>query len=408
MATMKADISFLASDELQGRKSGTEHGKEASTYIAKRFKELEIKSFPKYNDYLQTFDFVDKIKHQGENLLILEDDNNNNATEFAIETEYFPTSYSGKGSASGRLIYLGYGIEAPELSFDELSDIALQDAVALIMRYSPDGENDDSSFRPYFDLIQRITNLKEKGVKALLVFSPKEPFDEDDVGGWREASNFGDVGIPVASVKRSSLQAALDNYSIDLDTLQKKINQDKKPQSQIIANASIKLTVNYQKLQNKSNNVIGYIKGSDPKLSNKYFVIGAHWDHLGLGGQSSLSLKTDQVHNGADDNASGIGALLYLAHKIKTSKPKHSIILAAFGAEELGVLGSAHFVKNNPVQLEDIEFMLNLDMIGRLRDKKLTAIGTGTSSRFAPIIQDIEKNWSDIIILSKYLLNTVG
>ncbi|PKA98350.1 peptidase M28-like protein [Flavobacteriaceae bacterium MAR_2009_75] len=127
----------------------------------------------------------------------------------------------------------------------------------------------------------------------------------------------------------------------------------------------------------KTWNVIGLLKGNDPKLQNEYIVLGAHYDHLGHGGPSSKSDQLDTVHPGADDNASGTAALLEIAERLSSiqSQLKRSIIFVAFGAEEQGLLGSKHFVENSPVPLAQLKLMINMDMVGRLNEQKQIYMG---------------------------------
>ena len=124
-------------------------------------------------------------------------------------------------------------------------------------------------------------------------------------------------------------------------------------------------------------NVVGYIEGNDPVLKNEYIVLGAHYDHLGLGGPSSKSDKKNTIHYGADDNASGTSALLEIAEKIASQKQqlKRSVLFIAFGAEEQGLLGSKYFVENPLIPLSNIKLMINMDMVGRMNDKKHVYMG---------------------------------
>ena len=124
-------------------------------------------------------------------------------------------------------------------------------------------------------------------------------------------------------------------------------------------------------------NVVGYIEGNDPVLKDEFIVLGAHYDHLGLGGPSSKSEKKNTIHYGADDNASGTAALLEIAEKIASQKKqlKRSVLFIAFGAEEQGLLGSSYFVENPLVPLSQIKLMINMDMVGRLNEQKQVYMG---------------------------------
>jgi len=135
-------------------------------------------------------------------------------------------------------------------------------------------------------------------------------------------------------------------------------------------------------------NVVAVLEGADPALRDEVVVIGAHYDHLGLGGSGSLAPGTTAIHNGADDNASGIAALLEAAAQLATGpRPARSIVFVAFTGEEMGLLGSAHFVRNPPIPLDRARAMLNMDMVGRLEDDPLIVYGVGTATEWAELVE---------------------
>jgi hypothetical protein len=137
-------------------------------------------------------------------------------------------------------------------------------------------------------------------------------------------------------------------------------------------------------------NVIGVLPGRDPALAGEYLVIGAHYDHLGLGGSGSLDPDSVGVaHNGADDNASGVAALLETARRLVLTRPARSVLFLAFSGEEQGLLGSTHYVKNPVVPNERVVAMLNFDMVGRLRDHKLIAYGVETAAEFRGLLDSL-------------------
>ena len=140
----------------------------------------------------------------------------------------------------------------------------------------------------------------------------------------------------------------------------------------------------------RGRNVIGVLKGRDPKLAGQYIVVGAHYDHLGTGGAGSLDPDSAGVpHNGADDNASGVAAVLEVARQLAVARPTRSVIFVAFSGEEEGLLGSAHFVKYPPVPTDSMVAMLNFDMVGRLRDDKLVIYGVETAREWRGTIDSL-------------------
>jgi hypothetical protein len=140
----------------------------------------------------------------------------------------------------------------------------------------------------------------------------------------------------------------------------------------------------------RGSNVIGILTGKDPARAGEYVVVGAHYDHLGTGGAGSLDPDSAGVpHNGADDNASGVAAMLEVARQLKAAPPDRSVIFVAFSGEEEGLLGSAHFVRYPPVPVEQIVAMLNFDMVGRLRDDKLIVYGVETAREWRRTIDSL-------------------
>jgi Zn-dependent M28 family amino/carboxypeptidase len=160
----------------------------------------------------------------------------------------------------------------------------------------------------------------------------------------------------------------------------------------VLKNVSAAFQTDVIRINGKSANVAGLIEGADPTLKSEYVVIGAHYDHLGLGGPESLAANPEgQIHHGADDNASGTAAVLELARvfSAQRSKLKRSVVLVAFCGEELGLLGSAAFLKESAIPVSSVVAMLNMDMVGRLRDRSLFVGGVGTSPIWKPLLEKL-------------------
>jgi acetylornithine deacetylase/succinyl-diaminopimelate desuccinylase-like protein len=140
-------------------------------------------------------------------------------------------------------------------------------------------------------------------------------------------------------------------------------------------------------------NVVGVLPGASPALRGQVVIVGAHYDHLGPGGFGSLDPdSTGRVHNGADDNASGTAALLEIARRLGRRRPARTIVLVAFSAEEIGALGSNHYVKNaTPGPMDSVYAMINLDMVGRLRAEKLLALGAATAVEFPALLDSLNR-----------------
>jgi Zn-dependent M28 family amino/carboxypeptidase len=202
-----------------------------------------------------------------------------------------------------------------------------------------------------------------------------------------------DVGIPVIQVSRNVADRILHTSGLNVSSLEKKFLNIRRPSSFAVkANVAARTDIILQKKQTQ--NVVGLIEGTDPLLKNQYIVIGAHYDHLGNGGKGSSSRIPDTlgVHNGADDNASGVSAILEVAQKFAGNLNKRSIVVVAFGAEEMGLLGSRFFIENPIIPIDSIVAMINVDMVGRMSaDKALQVGGVKTSLESEGLIDKVNE-----------------
>ena len=192
---------------------------------------------------------------------------------------------------------------------------------------------------------------------------------------------------PAFHITNKTANELLASIHTDLATLESQIDADQKPKSAVVTGWTAKGATTIEKVRSDVSNVIAVIDGEGP-LANETVVIGAHYDHVGRGGENSLAPGSSEVHNGADDNASGTVTLLELARrfavKAATKKPSRRLVFIAFTGEEKGLLGSARYCKEPVFPLESTIAMLNMDMVGRLKEDKLIVYGTGTSPRWEP------------------------
>jgi Peptidase family M28/PDZ domain len=147
-----------------------------------------------------------------------------------------------------------------------------------------------------------------------------------------------------------------------------------------------------EETRQRTENVVGILPGADPKLRDEHVVIGAHYDHLGFGYFGTRNSNTEgQIHHGADDNASGTAVLLQMAEQLSRGQPKpaRTVVFVAFSAEELGLHGSRHYVNQPPIPLASAKAMVNLDMVGRLRDRRVTIFGTGSAKELSGIVKSV-------------------
>jgi len=396
---MYQHIKYLASDKMEGRFPGTKGDMLTDNYIADEFEKYKVKPFDE-NGYLQPFEMVTEVKMVGQNELSIISDGV--VSEYNVNKDFAPLGFSGKGRVEGELVFTGYGITAPEQNYDDYkdkngNDIDIKGKVLVMMRYSP-GQNDphNNRFEKYEPSRYKTLPARD-GQAAGIIFITGPQSGDDALQKMKFDNVLQDAGLPVLSVSREIIENIFKNNGLNLAIIQSEIDSTKTSNSFVLNNAKAVIEANIEPVKVKTNNVIGFIEGNDPVLKNEVIVIGAHKDHLGYGAYGSLHRGSDkQIHNGADDNASGTSGLLEIAQKISVNKKdlKRSVLFIAFGAEEAGLLGSSFFTKSKMFENMNIVAMLNMDMIGRVVDNKLVIYGTGTSSVWDNALDNINKTYN--------------
>lgn len=216
----------------------------------------------------------------------------------------------------------------------------------------------------------------------------------DDLMKFGYGGNSEQHSIPLLHITRAACDTLLVAAGTSLEKLEKQIDKDLKPRSMEIKGWTASGEVSVKRVKAQVKNVIGVLEGEGP-LANETVVVGAHYDHVGRGGEGSLSPGSMEIHNGADDNASGAAALIELARRLgaRQEKPPRRMVFIAFTAEERGLIGSAHYVKDPLFSLENTVAMINMDMVGRLKDDKLTVFGSGTAPRWDALIDRLGKEY---------------
>uniref|UniRef100_A0A7V2ZJC8 M28 family peptidase n=1 Tax=Ignavibacterium album TaxID=591197 RepID=A0A7V2ZJC8_9BACT len=377
-------IKYLASDELEGRFTGTEQCRIAAEYIAKEFEKAGL--LPVFNgSYFQEFPFISEIKTGDNSFEIISKEK----SFLEIQKDYTPLPFSDNLSIEGKLVFAGYGISSKENNYDDYDGIDVKDKVVIVFRGHPDVNTAHSPFEQLASLRFKATVARDKGAAGIIFVNTADKKDDDKLIKLEYDGAAKIKGVSILQIKRDVLQKLFSDKNLDIDILEKQISENKKPNSfELDKSARIKTEV--IEVESISWNVGAMLKGNDPKLSDEYLVIGAHFDHLGWGKQNSLYQGEPMIHNGADDNASGTTGLLELAEKFGSEKNnlKRSVVFFAFSGEELGLLGSNYLVNNFPLPIEKVVSMINMDMIGRLKDSSLIVYGTGTSSNWKKLLND--------------------
>lgn len=391
---IQQDVRYLASDALEGRLTGTKGATDASRYIAEAFSKVGLKPLISKangtdNRYLQRFPYVAGVSLGKNNFFKISYDVAESKLE--LGTDWLPLGFSSSARVEGGVVFVGYGITASELNHNDYAGVNATGKIAIAFQGTPDGDNPHSQFARFEGVRWKAVAARNAGAKALLVIAREPNFKEDPLTRLGYDNSAGDAGLPVVVISRQAADRIFTPRGLSLANLEKAASRE-------LQDAQISLTTDVVRTEVGAYNVAGVLEGSDPVLKNEVIVIGAHYDHLGRGGEGSGSLapRSGEIHYGADDNASGTAGVLELARLFTTQKPrpKRTIVFMAFGGEEEGLLGSNYYVNHPLLPLANTVAMINMDMIGRMKDGRLVIGGVGTAKEWREITAaDTEKTF---------------
>src|SRR5690349_15123002 len=336
---IRKHVEFLASDQLQGREAGTPAADEAARYIEKEFRSYGLKPLAK-SGYLQPFTFVARVELGPQNLFQVKAGKSEQS--YKVGEDFMPLAFSSPEAAAGELVFAGYGISAPELEYDDYKGLDVKGKLVMILRGSPDGDNPHGRFAeftmPGLEIQNKTLKAREKGARGVIFISEEKVFQHDRLSRLHHDLNFLDSGIPVVVISRTLANAILEDRKTPpvksefsgADAVER-VKQRTTPLA--IESLTVSFKTDVAKINGITANVVAVLPGNDPQLASEYVVIGAHYDHLGLGGPGSLAANPEgQIHHGADDNASGTSALLELARVMAASHEslKRSVVFIAF------------------------------------------------------------------------------
>jgi hypothetical protein len=390
-AEIQEHINYLASDQLEGRMTGTPELHKAAEFLKNEFASYGLKPLFE-GSYFQEFPFMQELELSSENILELNYENESLSKSYymVIGSDYTTLSFSDNLLVESELVFAGYGISAEELKYDDYANIDVKDKIVVVFRNHPDMKSPHSEFEQYSSLRSKTTNARDRGAKGIIFLNTLDKTDDELIP--LKYDNAGKIrDISAVHLKRNLADDIFRKNNTDIISIQRLIDSLKTPASFAIKNYKVKILTDIKEVRGTSVNVGAYIDAGNEKFKDEYLVIGAHFDHLGWGGDNSLYMGEPSIHNGADDNASGTTGLLELAEKFASIKDQlvRKIVFIAFSGEELGLLGSSYVVNNFPIPIENNITMINMDMIGRLNDRNdLIVYGTGTSSKWKNILDD--------------------
>ena len=348
-------ITYLASDELGGRLSASDNDRKSAEYVAKQYERIGLEPAGENDSYYQYMSTPDLRLAKSNTSLVLD------KYVLKLFKEFYPLSASSnKGTYEGEAVNVNYGIEDEGLKHHDYQDKEVSGKVVLIKMDIPGGVHPHNRYISWSGIEYRATYAKSKGAKAVVYYTDNEKLQPSGT----LAKTLDNAGIPIFFVKKdlSSLDVTTARFNLDILMITK-----------------------------IANNVLGFIDNQ----ANQTVVVGAHHDHLGRGQKGgSLAEIPGDIHNGADDNASGVAGLFEIAQAI-VKKPKkyknNNYLFIAFSGEEQGLIGSKYFVKSPLMQKQNVNFMINMDMIGHLDSTKKTLIinGVGSSPEWNKVISEV-------------------
>jgi len=383
-------VETLASERFAGREAGSSGEQQAGDYIATQLVRIGARPLPGRQDVFMSFDFTAGSRDGGSQLSA-------GSQRFSAPADVVALSFSDDATVSAPAVFAGYGIVVPEaqnFGYDSYATLDVKDKAVVVFRYFPEDADKEtkSILARYSDLRYKALAARQRGAKALLVVTgPRSPNAGQTVPITFDTALAGS-GIPAASISGKAAAALFGSRS--LEAVQKEFDSGN-PHAAGFAldGVTVELSTKLVREKRTARNVVAYLPATLPVagVDRPWIVIGAHYDHLGLGRNgNSLATAADvgKAHVGADDNASGSAAVLAIAEAFaRRPERKRNVIVALWSAEELGLIGSSAFVNAPPVPLNQVAAYFNFDMVGRMQDNKLAVQATGSSATWPSLIE---------------------
>ncbi len=398
---IRAQVGWMADPAREGRKTGTAGAKAVASWISEYFQRVGVKAFE--GGYLRGFDFPAGVEAKsGGNEVAFEFGGKSELLTF--DKDFRPLGFSDSGEAEGELVFGGYGLSAPEgaggkFGYNSFEGMDLKGKVVLCLRYVPEGVDAErrQHLNRYAGVRYKAMLARERGAKAVLFVAGPNSSNAGELMPLTDDSSVAGSGIIAASVTGAAAERLVASTGKTLKQLQSALDSENPHVEPAfpVKGVRVKLKSMVTHRRGSDRNVVGYVPAGGGE-TKEWVVIGAHYDHLGRGGGGNSMAKSGEesaIHPGADDNASGTAVMMELAAYVAAERErrpesfKRGVIFAGWSGEEIGLLGSAAFVEQPPVAIGSMAAYLNFDMVGRLRENKLTLQGIGSSSQWRRLIE---------------------
>ncbi len=364
-----AHVRYLADDALEGREVASPGARCAAEYIAGYLQSVGLNPAGRDGSYYQTFSVRMGSRLGAPNRLEL------GGESFEAGSGWSPYGFSASGDVEAPLVYVGPGVSRPGEEEDAFAHLDVEGKIVVVEGSGPgEGSGDGFSTDPHF----KASVAAGRGAAAVLVLLPE--------------------GMALPELDREMRPSVRVPAVALLEPLAGRIRTAAE------AGETLRLTTTVEPLMREARNVVAVLPGADPVLQDEVVIVGAHYDHLGLGGSGSLAPdEYGVVHNGADDNASGTAALLEVARRLASASevPARTVLFIAFTGEEKGLWGSGRYVEDPILPLEKTVAMINMDMVGRLRDNTLTVYGVGTAEEWPDFLERLNERQAEPFQISE-------
>lgn len=402
------DIKYLASDELGGRKPGTEGIEKAAQHIEDVYKKIGLKPL-KDGTYRQNFKVNTGREIDTDKTSLVLNGPNDAEVELKLNEDFTPMMGRYFNVENSGIAFVGYGISASDLNYDDYKGIDVKGKIVVMIRREPQQENPDSVFdgtdvSKHSYISTKVAAARAAGATGIIMVNDRVSAPDAEKDVLEDPSRF-TPRLPMAQITRKTfdkilkkaplLQANGKKFS-SLSDIEKQIDETLSPISQEMEDWNCSIKSGARSRMSTTANVVGIIEGEGPH-ADETIVIGGHYDHLGKGGAGSRSPGSTDVHNGADDNATGTAAVMELARRFaeRDKKPARRMVFICFTAEEMGLLGAQHYVKEPLFDLKKTSVMVNFDMIGWLRENKLTIYNATSATEFDKILDEANQKMGE-------------